>query len=571
METTPKFGSYYFTDSNGQQKLADIFQVAGRHPAPQHEVATTLASEKTALVNAFTNKIKGFLNPLFPTGTPAKVVWNSFQTPIRNQKDRDTCSCFAMVAAIEARYKRDLGLELDLSEQFFWHMYKSSSLDYPRQYQYENQSSYWGGGNSGGLTSAINFAIPLETDCSYLDGGGMNALRISIPEAGDLNWQGDPAANKVTQQQVDSFEYDRKYIADVARQNAKYGIQSYHRLSGGEWQTASNLENYISSGHEIIMDMDLYTTADKNGIWQYDPTAGGNSHCILVVGYDRDAQIFYIKNSWGGADFDRISYDCASHCFKSGSIVTAVRHPESPCIKGRAVGYWHMDLDGRPATLIIRRYTNENNSQTRLGHFYDGNGSAHVLNGSFVDGDRGISTVQQDGNDPDPSGTQGQNYVIDFFGADVTQGAGFTTWEGKDYGLYVSTNLFSVTPATSFDPAKWKGTWRMDHDGWNGTLTLGQITNLPPYLTAVTGTYQQDGGPVIPFTGALKNGSPHIIEFNLTFAQNNIQPFTLHYLTWSENRAAGYNIWAGGRYGAVASKEVPVIHVPLQQKTVFKR
>ncbi len=348
METTPKFGSYYFIDNNGEKKLTDIFQVACHHPVPQQQVATAQSNEKTLLLNAFKNKIKGFLDPLFPTGTPSKVVWASFQTPIKNQQDRDTCSCFAMVAAIEARYKRDLGLSLDLSEQFFWHMYKSSSLDYPRRYYYENQSSYWGGGNSGGVQSAANFAIPMETDCSYLDGGGMNTLRISIPAAGDLNWQDDPAANNVTQLEVDSFEYSPKYISDAARQNAKYGILSYQLLAFNEWQTSANLEKYISSGHEIIMDMNLFTKTDENGIWQYDQTAGGNSHCILLVGYDRQAQVFYIKNSWGASDFDRISYDCAAKCFTGGSIVTGVRNPKSPCLKGKAVGYWHMDLDRQP-------------------------------------------------------------------------------------------------------------------------------------------------------------------------------------------------------------------------------
>jgi hypothetical protein len=571
MDTTPKFGSYYFTDSNGLQNLADIFQVAGHQPAPAIAVASVASNEKTSLVTAFTNKIKGFLDPLFPSGTPSKVLWNAFQTPIKNQKDRDTCSCFAMVAAIEARYKRDLALDLDLSEQFYWHMYKSSSLDYPRKYYYENQSSYWGGGNSGGVTSAINFAIPLETDCGYLDGGGMNALRISIPAAGDLNWQGDPAANNVTQLEVDSFEYSQKYIADGARQNAKYGIQGYHLLSSNEWQTPSNLENYIASGHEIIIDLDLYTKTDANGIWQYDQTAGGGSHCVLLVGYDRDAKVFYIKNSWGASDFDRISYDCATRCFKGGSIVTGVRHPESPCLKGKAVGYWHADLDGRPSTLIIRRYTNENNSQTRLGHFYDADWTPHAVNGTFVDGDRGISVVTQDGNDPDPNSTQGQNYAIDFFSSDITQGAGFTTWEGKDYGVYVATNQFSVIPANSFDPSKWKGVWHMDHDGWQGVLNIEQITNVPPFLTVVTGTYQQDGGPVIPFTGSLKNGSPHILQFNINFAQDNIQPFTLHYFTWSNNRAAGYNIWSGGRYGAVAYTGIPIVFVNPREAEIIKR
>ncbi len=52
--------------------------------------------------------------------------------------------------------------------------------------------------------------------------------------------------------------------------------------------------------------------------------------------------------------------------------------------------------------------------------------------------------------------------------------------------------------------------------------------------------------------------------------QDNIQPFTLHYFTWSNNRAAGYNIWAGGRYGAVDYIGLSVNYVNLQKKEVLK-
>ncbi len=573
MKPSSSFGKYAFVDSDGNEALADIFQVTG-HPAPMPaEQFIVNSPQRAALQSAFEKKRKELFDPLFPTGTPDRVVWFFCQTSIKNQADRNTCSCFAMVAAIEARYKRDFGIDLDLSEQFFWHMYKSSSLDYPRKYLYENQSSYWGGGDSGGVSSAVNFAIPLESDCPYLVGSDMNALRLSIPEAGSLNWQSDPTANTVTQAQVDAFEYSTLYIPDAARQHAKFGIKSYNILLPWDWQFSFNLESYIASGYEIIVDMSLYTTADpQTGTWEYDATAGGNGHVILLIGYDRNQQVFYFKNSWGGNDFNTISYDCAAKCFTGASIVTGVRDPWAPALKGRAFGSWFMDLDGRMQKMVIRRFTDEWNHQTRLGHFYQSDGTALAVNGTFVDGDRGISLRLQNTDDADTNSSTGQDFYIDFFGGDVTKGAGYTTWENTDYGVYVSTYDFSVHPASDFEPSLWKGVWQMDHDGWLGTLTVDQVVDLPPFFTAVVGSYQAEGSStVIPFTGYLKNGSPHILQFNIAFAADNIQPFTLHYFTWSRERAAGFNFWAGGRYGAELHQGFDLTYYPGQIRKKITR
>jgi hypothetical protein len=569
MKPSSTFGVYSFVNNHGKEEVADIFQVADHPTPPPGEQSFALNPQRVALQDSFEKKRRELFDPLFPAGSPDRVVWFFCQTAIKNQADRNTCSCFAMVAAIEARYKRDFGIDLDLSEQFFWHMYKSTSLDYPRNYLYENQSSYWGGGNSGGVSSAINFAIPLESDCPYLDQGGMDALRVSIPEAGDLNWQNDPTANTVTQAQVDAFEYSTRYIPDTARQNAKFGIKGYNILPPWGWQFSAGLESYIATGYEIIVDLTLYTKSDpQTGTWEYDPTASGNSHVILLIGYDRNQQVFYFKNSWGGDNFNTISYDCAAKCFTGASIVTEVRDPWAPCLKGRAIGSWFMDLDGRKQKMVIRRYTDEWNHQTRLGHVYQADGTALSVNGTFVDGDRGISMQLQNTDDADPNATTGQHFYIDFFGSDVTKGAGYTTWQETDYGVYVSTYDFTVLPASNFDKERWKGVWQMDHDGWLGTLTVGEIIDLPPFLTAVTGSYQANGGGApIMFTGYLKNGSPHILQFNIAFAADNIQPFTLHYFTWSRERAAGYTFWAGGRYGAEIYQGIDRIYNPGLRKT----
>lgn len=82
------------------------------------------------------------------------VSLDQWQTPIRDQGNRGTCYAFAVCAAMEAAYRRqhNLGADLDLSEQFAFHINKAGELfgnfeKDPRQH--ENNSSMWGAqGNS---------------------------------------------------------------------------------------------------------------------------------------------------------------------------------------------------------------------------------------------------------------------------------------------------------------------------------------------------------------------------------------------------------------------------------------
>ena len=136
-----------------------------------------------------------FGNAVIACATPDVVDWSSKQTSVKNQLDRRTCFDFAIIAAIESRYVRDYSLNLDLSEQYFHHLVKSTDLNtsgagYSPYYKYENQSSYWGGGGSGCVSVAKDYTICLESDINYSSSIGvnrgylyeseMNSLRIYI-------------------------------------------------------------------------------------------------------------------------------------------------------------------------------------------------------------------------------------------------------------------------------------------------------------------------------------------------------------------------------------------------------
>ncbi len=487
--------------------------------------------------------------------TPKSVLWDEFQTDIRNQSNRNTCSGFAMVAAIEARYMRDYGLNLNLSEQFFWHCYKSTGLSFPKKYKYENQSSYWGGGNSQGLRQSVNFAIPLEQDCPYLNRNGMQNIRDQIPLAGQLVWNSDPTQNTVTQDEVDAFEYSPLYISDQARQNARYGVKSYILFDPSTIKNTASLEWLLAWGYEVIVDANLkWKTDPATGIREYNASSNGAWHSFLVVGYDRDDQVFYVKNSHGEAGLIRVSYEFAENCFDHGSIVTAVTDPEQPTTKGRAIGIWQMNHDGWKGELTIRRFTNENNDVTRLGHYRSSNGSIKAINGKYVHDGRGVYFSLTQGEDSDPKSQTGQSFTMDVYSWDVKHAAGNTVWSNIPFGSYMSRDEFQSAYAKDFQPTKWKGTWLMNHDGWKGKLFISQVVPIPLIGWLVQGEYQPANGTPKAIVGLLDSQHSHILRFNINFSDENNQPFVLHFHTWSSDLASGYTFWNGKRFGAVAFK-----------------
>src|SRR5580704_10638977 len=88
------------------------------------------------------------------TARPTSFNLLAWQTPIKNQGKRDTCYAFALTAALEAAYRHKYGKIVDgkyqgpqwiLSEEFLIHVAKSTLLNRPQTYLFENPSSYWEG------------------------------------------------------------------------------------------------------------------------------------------------------------------------------------------------------------------------------------------------------------------------------------------------------------------------------------------------------------------------------------------------------------------------------------------
>lgn len=481
-----------------------------------------------------------------------ELIWDEYQTPIKNQKNRNTCSVFAFVAAIEARYKRDYGLELDLSEQYCWHLYKSVGFAYPRRYLYESSSSYFDGGNAREIQKLANFVIPLEKYCLYLDRDEMKKLRDSIPNTGTLTWKKDPAQNTITQDQIDRFERSFKYIPIKAIQNAKYGVEEYQKLGNETCRSPEKIEQLLCNNFDIIINYKPNWRRDEAGVFRYK-NLNRKFHVSLIVGYNRTEKFFYVKNSWGENGLLKVDYEVFEKTAAGGSIVKKVRDPEKPILKGNFIGIWLMNHDGQNGKLIIRRYTYTHNSITRLGHYITPNGTRKAVNGKFHNNGRTVEFYIIDQEYPSPTETNGQKFIIHQYSWDVRHCGGYTVFYGKKYGCFLRRVDYMETYGADYTIYKWIGIWNMNHDGWKGRLHLENInkTNNTYYITGKYYTNQNQRKEV---TGEFNSLSSKILSLTIRFSQQNNQDFKLYFYSSDDNVFAGTTVWNDEDFGVFGER-----------------
>lgn len=300
----------------------------------------------------------------------SKFTLNKFQTSsckgefksksgckFRDQDGRGTCTSFATVAAIEAQYKRQYGLNLDLSEQFHAQL-RSTELNVPQTHKYENVSSLWGGGGVGErMITSAKYLIPEEEEAPYV--GTDKQLEDLLPEVGqkvsDFAWNEDPKKVTLTQEQADAFEYNPNYISATARKRAKYGVADYIILEDSDVRDPVLLEWILAEfGREIVIASNLkYKQAlcagddgydskkadpaectPEGGIRYYDASHKASGHAQIIVGYDRSSKNpknhhFLVKNSWGEDRYWAYSYDFIKNDLNGGAVVLAVFPPNT--------------------------------------------------------------------------------------------------------------------------------------------------------------------------------------------------------------------------------------------------
>lgn len=472
---------------------------------------------------------------------PASHDLSAFQTPVKDQLDRGSCGTFATVGAIEAAYRRSYGLTLDLSEQYMFHVAKSTGVNYPKIYQYENQSSYWFGGGWPTTT----YLLPTEVDAPYagtnLCPAGVTCRTLaSIPGASALVWEAEPSDNHVTQQQVDAFEYSPLHIPPAARNNARYGVATWTDYGATDARNTALLESLIAADREVVIAVGLNWRTRADGVLDYDATVDQGAHVFLLIGYDRAQDYFLVKNSWGGSApsaYLKVSYAFLRNAAYGAATVNSVVNPYgAPQAKARWLGVWHQDHEGWKGQLVVRRLTPPTNSAVRLGTYYAGGSYAagHSVNGVSIDSNRGLRFYVAAETENAPGTLTGQRFEVDQYDNQPTSAAGTVWWDATgEGGVYLGRTPLAMPYSNAFATSEWLGTWDLTHNGNRGTLTITSVTGT-------TGDYVVNatllmGGSYRTVTGTVERARPTIAHLLVGGADT----YTLHYHFWEDRLASG--------------------------------
>jgi hypothetical protein len=342
----------------------------------------------TALLTASALNLTACLGTIAtpPPPPPPTNSLAAYQTPIRNQGTRAVCWAFAITAALEAAYKRDFGLELDLSEEYVTHIQKAGELFYDyttNNLAYENNSSFWDAqGNAGSVMSLRRYAVPTENDAPYSSIQTFETLKNQLPFPSLFD-----DSKTLTQSMLDTVEFSERHIPSQARYHALYQIDDAAQIRN---PSNDEIERVISEKHEVIAGFILNWALDKDtGIRSYDATIpNAGYHIMLIVAYDHDRQLFWLKNSWGGKELAVVTYEFVEKAIREASYIKSVKpvaDPRAPQAQGMWLGHWLLNLPDQHGDFMIRRFTNFRASQeapTKLGSFIE-NGESHDIEGKL--------------------------------------------------------------------------------------------------------------------------------------------------------------------------------------------
>ena len=382
-----------------------------------------------------------------------------YQTGIRDQAGRGTCTYFAAIAALEAAYTRaGYPSDIDLSEQYFsWIRGVSVVDDPPNSPVFGTTSaarrddilgSVSGGGVSYNFMLLTHYSVPPERSLPYIGSGDYDNYKKWPSYAKDgltgYRWD-DP---NTLQDSINSWNFDLDQNNYEARGGARYGVAEYSVLSKAQVSDAAILEALIASGHDVAIGTpvwdDVFNLDPARPRWKRDPSlkdpVGG--HALLLVGYDRKRQFFIAKNSWGAVAYDEsmladdwkdvakkyqgyalVDYGYVKE-FTDGAYITKVSDiTESKHNLQRVFGQWDgqfMDKTGRvllKGTLTWRHLPGSFDTlfgqpDLRIGDFVDDAGRITRVNGEVAPDNKSV-TLYMDLSDGGLGYTESRGIVID--------------------------------------------------------------------------------------------------------------------------------------------------------------
>jgi hypothetical protein len=333
-----------------------------------------------------------------------------WQSGFKQQNDRGSCWAFAGAAALEAAYRRKYNMLIDVSEEYVFHMGKSFALNRDGAgapvRPVENNSSLTGFQGSGDVAQKISEnAVSPEDTAPYLQ--SQQALLDILPVLGFAG-----IGSLASQEDFDAVEFCEQHIPLLARVNARYRATGWGSL--GNTPSVTALENTILADREVICD-----------VFHKTPNVGG--HVLLLIGFDRNRQVFFAKNHWGEGDFIEIAYNNDPNWrIDSGWYITDVVDPTYVQSEACWLGNWRADVGNASFRILLRRSEDfaSPGTPTKLGTAYLGDGP-HDVNGQFLNGGAHLRMFVAPTTAPVPTGTlSGWQIDADLNFADIYNAAG---------------------------------------------------------------------------------------------------------------------------------------------------
>jgi hypothetical protein len=478
-----------------------------------------------------------FRDPNFPR--PPQVDLSAHSSFPRDQAGRSTCVTFAVLGAIEARYRR-LGFSVDLSEQFGNHLQKMAHLgDRLRASEAlrENQLGAWGGNDTHYMVPFLHrYRVPEERFHRYVPGAAYENT-WEPTDSPRIDWQ-DPT---VTQRQINDFNLDPANLPQASLENARFGITRYRLLTAAE-ETVANYACILAAGYEVIFMVP--------------------GHAMLMVGYNSQTREFLVKNSWNETGPIRIPFSwMEDNAGGSAYVIDVERSPERTYRQEHMLlGRWKMDHDGWQGTLDINRFSAffdrraiGGEEDRRLGTYFHHDGRAYRVNGA-IDGHR-VEFHVDFGLPNLPFGAQrGKKFTGSLFTRDRTLLAGtLLDTDGQTYGFYATKGerlRGLAAPGDRVGFVSYLGTWAMNHDGWRGTLTIG-----PPSADGrFSGAYVAHDGRTLSVAGTIDPANRRSIQFSIPFESASPQAFSGYMHSWGRGIISGTTVWRGTTFGFVAAR-----------------
>ncbi|WP_413581046.1 C1 family peptidase [Bdellovibrio sp. HCB288] len=208
------------------------------------------------------------------------IVLSDIQTPVKNQKKRDTCAYFAVNALVESTFKKLTGEDYDISEEFEIFRHKVANAWRP-EVEF---------GNTYDLLQTI------KSD-------------MYVYEEAQLPYQEDsPDFTKpLTSQQLGFYDLRKQNVPKVQIRSLSFK-QLTQMFVQRPW--SDHVMNEIKQGRSVVVTLNVAIPHinDSKGTFTMTPEiaeqcasakipCGG--HAILLMGYDSDRRLFMFKNSWG--------------------------------------------------------------------------------------------------------------------------------------------------------------------------------------------------------------------------------------------------------------------------------